>query len=516
MNPVFHAFISLALLAVALSPALAQPAGYQVTAQDQNGIEIHFRGLPLRAVHADDAQNALLLDFQQPVDGAVFDRLAPDLPSWISMAYANFDNGVIRTTKPATFLTRAEPDGFSLRIVARGAQTVQISPLPPPPAMRGGYTEQLYPAPKKPDAPPQAANIGFHTYGDYAALRAYEGQELAIRRADPMWSLAYGRAAMQSDSAITVSNETSWYHGGDLMIATDIAGKISFAPGIAFVGDVKWTNVTGRNVRTPAGTLAATSAADLVSGAAGLAFELGRDSELGLQALEGNDVTGARISLYSGEPNGFGYIKLDYHAPYLDTPTAVLNRADIDTAFAGYTQQLGWGVWASAAGHYTRFGVHGDADVARTAGWDASLHWNTDIWDGLLAGFSYDGHGEYRSDFDTRTGAAPSPSVPLGIRNMENHAVAANLSGHLRPDVWFSAYAGWVVDRYASDGLLAGLDLHYTPAPGVDVALGVRQSAVSYTQGESGRQTTAGLNMTLGFGAPPQPSWMLNSLTPIL
>ena len=29
------------------------------------------------------------------------------------------------------------------------------------------------------------------------------------------------------------------------------------------------------------------------------------------------------------------------------------------------------GVWGSLAGHYTRYGVHGDADVARTAGWDA-------------------------------------------------------------------------------------------------------------------------------------------------
>ncbi len=69
-----------------------------------------------------------------------------------------------------------------------------------------------------------------------------------------------------------------------------------------------------------------------------------------------------------------------------------------------------------------------------------------------------------------------------------------------------------MVDRYASDGLLAGLDLHYTPAEGVDLALGVRQSAVSYTQGERGTEFTAGLNLTLGFGSPPQPSWLSNQL----
>ena len=30
-----------------------------------------------------------------------------------------------------------------------------------------------------------AAYAGFHTYGEYAQLRAYEAQELALRRADP-------------------------------------------------------------------------------------------------------------------------------------------------------------------------------------------------------------------------------------------------------------------------------------------------------------------------------------------
>jgi hypothetical protein len=102
--------------------------------------------------------------------------------------------------------------------------------------------------------------------------------------------------------------------------------------------------------------------------------------------------------------------------------------------------------------------------------------------------------------------------VPLGIRDMENHAVALNLSGFLGDGFWFAGYAGWVVDRYASNGLLAGIDLHYMPQPGLDLALGIRQSAVSYTQGERGSQLSAGLNLTLGMGAPPQPSWMQNAL----
>jgi hypothetical protein len=513
----FRGFAVLVVMLTALlpvAPASAQGGpGYQIISNDPNGLEVRFYGMPLRGVHADDSQNALSIDFQQAVDGAAFDRLAGDMPQWISMAYANFDNGVIRSPRPVTFLTRTESDGFSLRIVPRGGPPPQqMAQAGPPPPMRGPYgpQQQLYPAPA-PYVPPQAAYAGFHTYGEYAQLRAYEAQELAVRRGDPMWQLAYARAAMQSDDGIGIRNETNWYHGGDLMIATDLDAKLSFAPGMAFVGDVKWTDVSGNNVRLADGTIANTTK-DLVTGAAGFAFELGRDSELKLQALEGNDVTGAKLGLYSGQPNGFGYIDVNFHQPYVDTPTAVNNRADTDNATIGYTQQLWYGMWGSIAGHYTRYGVHGDADVARTAGWDGNLRWNTPIWGGLLAGISYDGHGEYVTSNDTRTGTAPTPFVPLGIRNMENHAVALNLSSTLGDGFWFAAYAGWVKDRYAADGLLAGLDLHYTPAAGVDLALGVRQSAVSYTQGETGNQLTAGLNLTVGMGAPPQPSWMQNAL----
>ncbi|MFO1247494.1 MAG: hypothetical protein U1E93_04550 [Alphaproteobacteria bacterium] len=520
----FRGFAALAVLVTALlplAPAQAQGPAYQVIANDQNGLEVRFHGMPIRGVHADDNQNALSIDFANPVDGAAFDRLSGDLPQWISMAYANFDNGVIRSPRPVTFLTRNESDGFSLRIVPRGApppqQMAQNAPppnYPPPPANYpppGPYAQQqqIYPAPPKPYVPPQAA-YGFHTYGEYAQLRAYEAQQLAVRRGDPMWQLAYARAAMQAGSGIGIRNETNWYHGGDLVVATDLDAKLSFAPGIALVGNAKWTDSDGTNVRLASGNFANTHR-DIVTGAAGLALELGRDSELKVQGLMGNDVAGANLSLYSGTPIGFGFVDVNFHKPYVDTPTAVDNRAATDSATIGYTQQLWTGLWGSIAGHYTRYGVHGDADVARTAGWDGSLRWNTPIWGGLLAGISYDGHGEYLTSNDTRTGQAPSPFVPLGIRNMENHAVALNLSSDLGNGFWFAAYAGYVVDRFASDGLLAGADLHYTPADGFDLALGVRQSAVSYTQGERGNQLTAGLNLTLGMGAPPQPSWMQNA-----
>jgi len=504
------------------APVMAQgpgpmPGSYQVTSQGPDGLEIRFRGMPLRAVRADDSQNALSLDFHTPVDGAVFERLPSEMPQWISMAYASFDNGVIRSPRPVTFLTRAESDGFSLRIVARAPNpgpAPMAQNMPPPPQMRGGeYSQQqLYPPPPQPYVPPQAAYQPFHTYGEYTALRNYQAQELAVRRGDPVWLMAYGRGALQSDSGIGTHTEANWYNGGDLVISTNVDGKFSFANGIAVVGKVTYTNLQGKNVRLSDGTIAATLNQELVSGQGGLALELGRDSELRLEAVQGNDLTGGKVSLYSGGPNGFGYVKLDWHTPYLDTPTAVAWGANIDKAALGYSQLLAYGVWASVNGNYTRYGVLGDQDVARTAGWDGNLRWNTDVWSGLMAGLSYDGHAEYRIGFDTRAGAAPTPYVPLGIRNIENHAFTATLSSTVFGGLWFSAYGGYITDRYSNDGLLAGLDLHYTPAPGVDLALGIRHSEVSWVQGQTGKQTTAGLNLTLGMGAPPQPSWLSNQL----
>jgi hypothetical protein len=148
---------------VSQAPAAQRPA-YQIVSNDPNSLEIRFRGVNFRDVRADDSQNALAIAFQQPVDDALFEHLPAEAPLWIAMSYCNFDNGIIRTTRPVTFLTRPESDGFSLRIVPRGpalmpAPMTQLiapgpgaqaapPPAPPPPPIRGGYTErQIWPAP---------------------------------------------------------------------------------------------------------------------------------------------------------------------------------------------------------------------------------------------------------------------------------------------------------------------------------------------------------------------------------
>ena len=153
---------------MASGSALAQGVGYQVISNNPNGVEIRFHGTPMRAVHADDNQNALSIDFQQPVDGAMFDHLPADVPQWISMSYANFDNGIIRSGRPVTFLTRAETDGFSLRIVPRDSppppMMAQNAPPPPMPPAYGPVQQQIWPPPQQGGAMPTAS--GFHAYAD--------------------------------------------------------------------------------------------------------------------------------------------------------------------------------------------------------------------------------------------------------------------------------------------------------------------------------------------------------------
>jgi hypothetical protein len=147
------------------APAYRGAAAYEIIRSDPDVLEIRFHGVTMRGAHADDSQNALAIDFQHPVEGLLFDRLPLAAPLWISMAFCNFRNGVIRGTRPVTFLTRTESDGFSLRLVPRVPMAEAVAPPPPP--MRGSYTEQRIGPQPEPVSP--ATTAGFHLSGEYAA-----------------------------------------------------------------------------------------------------------------------------------------------------------------------------------------------------------------------------------------------------------------------------------------------------------------------------------------------------------
>ena len=180
----------MALAAVLLAgvPALAQggppPPALKSSTAMPNTLEIRFHNMPLKGVHADATQNALALDFLNGVDGSAFDRLSAAMPDWISMAYANYDSGVIRASRPVTFLTRDESDGFSLRMVAAAAPGDGGGA-----ARTGGVARpgRWRPAAAAPPGPRRRRPTCFARYNAYGAMRGYDQLELAVNRGDPYW-----------------------------------------------------------------------------------------------------------------------------------------------------------------------------------------------------------------------------------------------------------------------------------------------------------------------------------------
>lgn len=141
MKAALDAFLGLLLAVLLALPAHTQTRtdpSYEVTVNSPNRLEIRFHGLSVHSVQADDNQNALALNFRRPVDGVLFERLAGELPLWIAMAYANFDNGVIRSNRAVSFLVRSEGDGFVLRLIPRGRLAPFLARTDPA-AIRGSF-----------------------------------------------------------------------------------------------------------------------------------------------------------------------------------------------------------------------------------------------------------------------------------------------------------------------------------------------------------------------------------------
>ena len=479
--------------------AQGKTPSYEIVRRDPGVLEIRFHNMPMREVRADDAQNALLINFNTPIDGAVFERLAADAPDWIDLAYGNYDSGVIRAVHPATYLTRHEQDGFSLRILARNPVET-----PKPIVLRG----PLDSAPVQLRMPPRRADDrqpDVSAHNAYGAARNHYALELAVNRDDPALAMAYDRANGPMASSVQLGSEWRQYHGGDTIIASSVDARLTIGPGLGLIGSLDDTNLRGKSVRFLNGQFGAENT-NMVSGSGGFAIDLWDDQEIQGKVLAGNGVLGATLAGFSDGANGFWNAALTYHQPYLDTPEAARDKADRDEITLGVQDHLAYGLWGGLAGFAHRYGVAGSDHVATTAGWSGDLRWSADLGD-LLAALAYDGKGEYLVDHRLfATGGVVFQ--PLGIRDRETHAVTASLSANTGLDgVWFDLFGGYAVDRYASDGAIYGASLRYTPEPGVDLALGVRHSAVSMIEGETGSDTSAGLSVTFGFGDPRRGSY---------
>jgi hypothetical protein len=507
-----------ALVCLATAASAQNGPGFEIVGSGA-ALEVRFHGIPLKSVRADDNQNALALDFNQPIDPGIFDRLNSALPGWIAMAYSNYDNGVIRAARPVTFLTRPEIDGFSLRLEPRGPVAQQSAPFQPAPypqqQPQGGPPPGGAPYPPQQPYPPQGEPpqaqaqppIPFAPYETYAAARNYYGLEYAVNRGSAVWQKAYSRAALRGDSDASIGVDYQSFHNGDHVMLGHGSFKVTLLPAVALLGSIYDADAEGKNVRTSTGAFLAKSSPNTLSGALGLGFEMGGDSELTLQGLAGAGTGGGKITGYTGSPNGFFSASLIYHAADLDTVEALTGKALKDEAVFTAAQRLGWGLWGSLSAKFDNYSLHGHANAVQTAGWNASLNWDAELVKGLFVGIAYDGQGEYRLNYDTLTGTQPSPYVPLSIRNLETHAATGSLTTALWDQIWFDLYGGYAYDRYAKKGAgLYGASLRVTPAPGFEIELGARRSNISLQQGVLGGETTAGISLNLGFGGSPRDS----------
>ena len=96
--------------------------------------------------------------------------------------------------------------------------------------------------------PPPPQGSRFDAYG---AIRNYDSLELGLRRGDPMWTKAYERASLQSDSELDFGSEYHTYHNGDRVIASQAHAKLALGGGFALIGSVYDTDAHGDKVRAP-------------------------------------------------------------------------------------------------------------------------------------------------------------------------------------------------------------------------------------------------------------------------
>lgn len=436
--------------------------------------EIRIRGVSLKSARADDAQNTIAFEFNGPVSDEAFARLQDEMPDWIEMAYAGYDNAIIRARRPVTFMTRPEADGFSLRIVPR-----EGAPGAPPPGLRTA------------DAAPPAGPPAH----EWHMVQTTFARAAAERPFDAMIRGGYDAFRDGSADIVTVSGE--WRHShGTTLVTSNAHADIALWSGVRLLADVHDVVVNAKSVRQPNLLFAPYNYND-VSGSLGLGIPVGDDAAVTAEVLYGRSGVGGRVGLSGMIDDWRVGMRIAYREPYTDTAEAVSLRGERDYSAIFAAGQILDGLWAAGEVRATRYGAHTDAEIARTIGFHAGLRYDIAGWP---LSVTYDGDGEYVVGSHKYVGAPPSPFVPLSIADREVHQFGGSFSDKWDDGFWFDLYGGYAIDRYSKDGPYGGLALRFTPGPGFDVALNGRYSTVSERQGEQGNVLSAGLTLTYAWG----------------
>ena len=422
----------------------------------------------------------------------------------MASAYSGYDSAAIRATRPVTFMTRPEGDGFGLRLVPRQEQP------PMRPALRGQIDGNgaFVPAGLQREDPRQAFALRGPQYGHHTR----DGIAETLRQQPMALTQGIENKAADDERGGYASLSAGWRHPehGDIAKA-ELSAGVPVGGGLTLIGSVEDTYSHGTSVRRIDGTAPSLNE-HAIAAAAGLAFSFGGvtgPGEVRGEALWGKSGWGGRLAYAERMRGGNWGLTADYRAPYEDTLEAAGNDAYQTRAQFAVAHRIAGGLWGQAVLRATRYGVDGDDHVADTAGASASLRYLADLG-GIWGGLTYEFNGDYVLDSHKYQGAWPTKFTPLAIRTYEVHALSASLSTELAHGFWADIYGGYAIDRYGPDGYFAGGDLRYAFAPGWALTLGGGHSQVSTRQGETGAETSAGLKLVFNWGdaerdAPARP-----------
>ncbi len=460
----------------------AVPPSVTITAQSPDA-EMHFSGFSLKSVRADDAQNEIALDFNGPVSGNVFDTLQSQLPDWVKMAYSGYDSAVIRATRPVTFLTRPEGDGFSLRMVPRDATASAVSPGPM--TLRG---------PIGVGAGAAAGSTTFAAGRAWHDTRHHYATALAERPTDDGLRRGYDLAFPHGDATAEVWGGQRKDHDGGTLSEAHAKVTAAVDDNLAVTGQLDDSFAHDKTVRRLDGSVASLNK-NSISGGIGVAYLYPDGSQAKALVTYGPAGPGATLSVDTEDPSQQWSVKGVYHGTYADTAEAIADQAVRDQAEIDGAAELLDNLWGSAELHLTRYGVHGDANLAHTAGFTASLAYLLPVYDELTAGATYTADGEYTLGAHHYTGVSPTAFIPLSIRTREVHSLTGSLNTPLLDNVWIDGYGGYAIDRYGSQGALYGGAVRWALFPDFDIVLTASHTQVSDRQGETGPETQALLSL---------------------
>ena len=469
--------------------APSQPTVTVVSSSPQ--AELMFHGLSLKSARASDSENEIALDFDAPLQGNVFDALQQTLPDWIAMAYAGYDFAVIRARRPVSFLARRESDGFSLSFLPRPASPAAA---PPDATIRGDVADAR--AQRRLAMMGLGAQVTGRSSPAWRAARNRYATALAERPDDVVLRAGYDLASPRDE--LTAKVEAGWradhdhstVYRGRAEFAVPLYQAVGDAIGLEAHADSAYAHAA--SVRRLNGTFTALDRGTVSGGVGGTYFS-DNGAVVKAEALYGGPGAGALLSVDWESPFQRIGARGAYHQTDLDTAEAVANDAARDFSEVDAAGEILDGLWASADLRATRYGVHGDADLARTAGFTASLAYAVPVYDQVEAGLRYVADGEYTLAAHRYAGVAPSPFIPLSIRTREVHTMTGALDTQVLGDVWLDAYGGYAIDRYANRGAVYGGAVRFALFPDFDILVSAQHTEVADRQGEKGPETSAEL-----------------------